>query len=326
MLVLILFVLGFIVLIKGAHLLIDGSVSLARKMKISYLVIGLTVIAFGTSAPELFINIFASGFEESDLVFANIFGSNLVNTLFILGISALIFPLAISKDAVWKGIPFLLGTSILVGFLANDFFGNKAVEPSLNRTEGLALIFVFITFLYYNFRRVRADRRDAGIGLEEKSKQESKEFSVPKSIIFAILGIIGLTLGGKWITNGAIQIADLLGLSKSFIGLTIISISTSLPELTTSIVATVKRNSEIVVGNIVGSSIFNLLWVLGVSAFIKPLVFQKANNIDLGMVIASSFLIFAFIFIGKKNRLERWQGASLILVYLSYLIFVVIRG
>ncbi len=327
MLVFLLFILGFFVLVKGAFLLVEGATSIAKKLKVSDLIIGLTIVAFGTSAPELLINIFATGFEEADLAFANIFGSNLVNTLLILGVASLIYPLAISKNAVWRGIPFLLGVTVVVGILINDFFIDKAASSTLTKADGLVLLFLFAVFIFYNFREVKANSDSgANISLVRGKEIEKEEFSFLKSILLIILGVIGLTLGGKWIVSGAIQLADFLGLSKFFIGLTIVAIGTSLPELATSIVAARKRKADIVVGSIIGSSIFNLLWVLGISALIKPLTFQIAGNIDLGMVIFSSFLLFAFMFVGKKHILERWQGASLIIVYLSYLIFTIIRG
>ncbi|MEA3273485.1 MAG: calcium/sodium antiporter [Patescibacteria group bacterium] len=317
MLITVLFVLGFVALIKGAGLLVDGSASVAKKLKISNIVIGLTIVSFGTSAPELLVNLFATGSGETELAIANVFGSNISNVLLILGVSALIYPLAIKKNTVWKEIPFSLLAALLVGVLANDLLIDKMEISVLSRIDGLVLFVLFIIFIYYTFGIAKIGGKD---------KNNIKEFSTLKSIIFIVIGLVGLTLGGKWIINGAIHFAELLGLSKTLVGLTIVAIGTSLPELATSAVAAYKKNAEIAIGNIVGSNIFNLLWVLGISATVAPLAFQTNSNVDLGMVILSSFLLFIFIFIGKRRTLERWQGAIFILTYISYITFAVIRG
>jgi len=317
MLIFVLFALGFIALIKGAGLLVDGAASIAKKLKISNIVIGLTIVSFGTSAPELLVNLFAAGSGETELAIANVFGSNISNVLLILGISALIYPLAIQRSTAWKEIPFSLLAILLVGILANDLLIDKMEISILSRIDGLVLLALFIVFIYYTFGIAKTGG---------ESQSGIKEFSVFKSITFIILGLVGLTLGGKWIINGAIHFAELLGLSKTLVGLTIVAIGTSLPELATSAVAAYKKNAEIAIGNIVGSNIFNLLWILGISAVVSPLAFRISSNIDLGMVILSSFLLFIFIFIGKKHILERWQGAIFIFTYLSYITFVIMRG
>ncbi len=313
-----LFAIGFVILIKGADWLVDGSSSLAKKFKIPVIVIGLTIVAFGTSAPELVVNLFASAQGQTEIAVGNVLGSNIANILLILGISAIIFPLSVKKNTTWKEIPLSLLAALVVGILANDMLidGNK--NSAISRADGLILISFFIIFLAYI------------IGIAKESfferKMEVKEFKTSRSVIYILLGLIGLALGGKWIVDGAVAIATAFGVSQSLIGLTIIAIGTSLPELATSAVAAWKKNPDIAVGNVVGSNIFNLFWVLGVSSIIRPLPFRPEMTLDVAMVILASLALFAFIFIGKKQFLERWQGVFFVLTFIAYIIFLVIRG
>lgn len=313
-----LFVLGFVILIKGADWLVDGASSLAKKLKIPAIVIGLTIVAFGTSAPELVVNIFASAQGNTGLAIGNILGSNIANILLILGISSIIYPLAVKKNTTWKEIPLSLLAALVVGILANDVLIDKTGISALTRIDGLILISFFIIFLVYI----------VGIAKEGffEQKTKIKEIGNARSVIYILLGLVSLALGGKWIVDGAVAIATILGVSQSLIGLTIIAIGTSLPELATSAVAAYKKNADIAVGNIVGSNIFNLFWVLGVSAIIRPLPFRPEMTLDIGMVILTSLALFTFIFIGKKRFLERWQGIFFITAYVFYIIFLVIRG
>jgi cation:H+ antiporter len=318
MLTYVLFILGFVVLIKGADLLVDGASSIAKKLNVSDLVIGLTVVAFGTSMPELFVNVFASIKGNVDIAIGNILGSNIANILLILGISAIIFPLTVHSNTVWKEIPFTLLAALVMGILANDKLIDHKGFSELTRGDGLILLGFFIIFMFYIF----------GIARQSCNKQEDKfrQLSNVKSAAFIILGLTGLVFGGMWIVNGAVEIADYFGMSQSFIGLTVVAIGTSLPELATSAVAAYKKNTDIAIGNVVGSNIFNIFWVLGVSAIIKPLPFQPVNNPDIALTIIASIFLFAFLFIGKKLILERWQGAMFLLIYVGYVIFLVMRG
>ncbi|MBU2025681.1 calcium/sodium antiporter [Patescibacteria group bacterium] len=317
MLVYLLFFVGFVILIKGADLLVDGSSAIAKRLKISDLIIGLTIVSFGTSAPELIVNIFAGLSGHNDLAIGNIFGSNIANVFLILGISALIFPLDIDRNTSWRQIPFALLATLLVGFLANDYILFHHNLSQISRIDGLILLISFFIFISYTFGIAK---------IRGKNKPLIKKLDPPKAIIYIILGLIALGLGGRWIVSGATHIAQHFGMSQSLIGLTIIAIGTSLPELATSAFAAYKKNSEIAVGNIVGSNIFNLLWILGLGSILSPIVYNPASNIDLYMVILSSFVLFCFIFIGKKNILERWQGGLFILIYATYLIFLIFKG
>lgn len=314
----ILFFIGFIFLIKGAGLLVDGASSLARRLKVSNLVIGLTIVAFGTSAPELFVNLYASFNGATDIAIGNIVGSNIVNVLFILGISAIIFPLKVNSSTVWKEIPLSLLAALLVLVMANDKLVDGLGFNSLTRSDGLALVAFFIIFLYYTF----------GIAKVENGAESEpvKLYSTWKSVGLVALGLVGLVLGGQWIVAGAVEVANYFGMSDALIGLTIVAVGTSLPELATSAVAAYKKNSDIAVGNIVGSNIFNIFWILGLSAVIKPLPFKPEMNLDLLVVVGASILLFVWMFLGKKHTLEKWQGAVLVLLYFAYIAVIVSRG
>lgn len=315
----VLFFVGFALLIKGADLLVDGASSLARRIGVSSLVIGLTVVAFGTSAPEFIVNIFASLNGNTDIAIGNIVGSNICNILLILGISAFIYPLAVQKGTVWKEIPFSFLAVIVVALMANDVFFDNGSFSALTRIDGLILISFFVIFLYYIFGISKVKSSDA-------VEVTPRSYSFKKAFLMIGLGLLGLVLGGKWIVDGAVVFATSLGVSQALIGLTVVAIGTSLPELATSIVAAYKKNSDIAVGNIVGSNIFNIFWILGVSATIRQLPFSQTLMVDVLMLFIATFLLFIFMFIGKKHVLERWQGVCFILLYVAYIAYLIVRG
>ena len=315
----ILLLIGFVFLIKGAGFLVDGASSLAKKFNISNLVIGLTVVAFGTSAPELFLNLFASINGTTDIAIGNIVGSNIVNILFILGIAAIIYPLKVGRGTIWKEIPMSLMAALLLLIMANDSMVDGLGFNTLTRSDGIILITFFIIFLYYTFE----------IAKDQNNNEEPislKVYSGLASSGLVALGLVGLVLGGKWIVDSATIIAANLGLSDALIGLTIVAIGTSLPELATSAVAAFKKNTDIAVGNVVGSNIFNIFWILGISSVIKPLPFRPELNFDLWVVVAASALLFGWMFLGKRHTLERSQGVIFVLLYILYIAVIVIRG
>ena len=286
-----LLIAGFILLIKGAGFLVDGASSIARRINVSDLVIGLTVVAFGTSTPELFVNIIASIKGTTDIAIGNVLGSNIANVLLILGISSVIYPLTVSKGTVWKEIPFSLLAIVVLGIVANDQLIDKSGSSALMRADGLVFLSFFVIFIYYSFSIAKRIE-----GMEDHVP--FKQYGRMKSLFLIVLGLIGLTLGGKWIVDGAVKLATRFGMSQSLVGLTIVAVGTSLPELATSAVAAYKRNVEIAVGNVVGSNIFNIFFVLAASSIIRPLPFKETNNIDMGMVILAELLLFAFMFTG----------------------------
>jgi cation:H+ antiporter len=319
MLTYILFVIGFVLLIKGADILVDGAASIARSFNVSDLVIGLTVVAFGTSTPELSVNIIASFKGNTDIAIGNVVGSNIANVLLILGVSSIIFPLAVTKGTVWKEIPFSLLAAIVLFVVANDRLLDGSQMSHLTRIDGMVFLSFFIIFIYYTFSI--ASRID-GMGEHVPAVQHSWF----RSFMYILLGLVGLTLGGKWIVDGAVTLATKFRMSESIVALTIVAVGTSLPELATSAVAAYKRNVEIAVGNIVGSNIFNIFFVLGASAIIKPLPFQMKNNLDIGVVIISNLLLFLFMFTGKKRSLDRWEGIASLILYAGYVTFLITHG
>ncbi len=317
MLTIILFILGFVLLIKGADTLVTGASALAGRLGVAPLVIGLTIVAFGTSAPELVVNLLASLSGNTDIAIGNVVGSNIANILLILGMSAAVYPLAVKSTTVWKEIPFALLAVVMLYILANDVLLDGAALSALTRIDGLVLIGFFVIFLYYIIGLARSGNAEV---------DEVPSLSVARAFLYTILGIVGLVVGGKWIVDGAIAMASALGVSETLIGLTIVAIGTSLPEMATSVVAAYKKNVDIAVGNVVGSNIFNVFWILGISAFINPLPFAPALNLDLMVTIGVTLALFLALFVGKRHVIERWQGVCFVLLYLFYFVYLVLRG
>lgn len=316
MLTYILFVAGFAVLIYGAGWLVGGASSLAKKYNIPDLIIGLTIVAFGTSAPELAVNIFASARDSSEIAIGNILGSNIFNILLILGIASIIYPLKVQQSTINKEIPFSLLAAIVLGIAANDMILDGRASSMLGRSDGLIFLCFFLLFMYYTFTVAKKGQLAA---LEEGFKP----MPLWKSVALIVAGLTGLVLGGHWIVTGAVEIATSLGVSESVIGLTVVALGTSLPELATSAVAAFKKNTDIAIGNVVGSNIFNIFLVLGVSATVLELPFQTASNIDIGMVILASLLLFFFVLLSKTKTIDRKKGIAFLVILAVYLFYLV---
>ena len=314
-----LFILGFVVLITGANMLIDGSASIARKLSISNIAIGLTVVAFGTSAPEFIVSFFATLKGNTDLAIGNILGSNIANILLVLGISAIIYPIAVQRNTVLKEIPFSLLAVLLLGVTANDILFDREATSVISRIDGLVFLLFLVIFITYTFgiSKLKENGEDAN---------EVKNYGYFKSAAFILIGLVFMVLGGKWIVNGAVKIAELFNVSQSLIGLTVIAVGTSLPELATSVVAAFKKQTDIAIGNIVGSNVLNILWILGFNAVIRPLPLNPASNIDILMTIFASLILFISMYISKKHVIERWQGIVMVVIYFSYVVFLIISG
>ena len=310
----ILIIAGFIALILGANWLVDGASALAKKYNVSDLIIGLTIVSFGTSAPELVVNSLASYNGYSDIILGNILGSNNFNLFFTLGIAGLIYPMRVQKSTIWKEIPISFGAAVLFFMMANNFFftDNSAVL----RIDGLVLLLCFVAFLFYIFKEMKAGKEP----IEVINYQHKSNFKIWS---FIILGLVGLVLGGQLVVENGVELAKRLGVSEKIIGLTIIAIGTSLPELLTSVVAAFKKNSGIAMGNIIGSNIFNILFILSVSSLIAPIEFNSAFNVDLYLLIGGTLFLFLAMFIGNKNRLDRWQACFLLIFYLAYTGFLI---
>lgn len=307
---------GFVILIYGATLLVDGAASLAKKFNIPGIVIGLTIVAFGTSSPELVVNVAGSLKGSSGIVLGNILGSNIFNVLFILGISAVICPLAVKSNTTWMEIPLSFISSLLVLILASDVYLDGTSVNNLSRTDGIVLIFFFIIFLAYNYILLKKGSFDEEILI--------KDYTKLKSSIMIGAGIAMLGAGGSMIINSAVEVAIMLGISERVIGLTIVSAGTSLPELATSVVAASKKNVDIAVGNIVGSNIFNVFLILGTSSIINPVSIVPGSGMDMLVNIGASLLLFIFIFTGKEREIDRLGGIIFIMLYTAYLASVLL--
>jgi cation:H+ antiporter len=311
MLNILLLLAGFVALIFGADKLVEASSSLAKKLGIPNIVIGLTIVAFGTSAPELVVNVFASVNNNTEMVLGNVLGSNIFNVLAILGVSSIIYPLTVKRNTTWLEIPLSLLAAVAVLFVANDVFLDSAAANLISRSDGLLLLLFFCIFLVYNLMIAQGGNDD--------EETETKDYTYLKAILFIALGLGGLILGGRLIVTSAVGIAQAFGLSERIIGLTIVSVGTSLPELATSIVAVRKKNVDIAIGNVVGSNIFNIFLILGVSTVITPLQVSAASFTDIIVNIGAGLLLFIFVFVGKGRQLARWEGIVLLLIYFLYL-------
>lgn len=307
-----LIVVGFISLLFGANWLVTGATSLAKKHNIPDLVIGLTIVAFGTSAPELVVNSVASAEGLSDIVLANVLGSNNFNLFIILGIAGLIYPITVQSSMVRREIPISLIITVILFLLANNFFSNKHLE--ISRLDGIILLASFLGFLYFLFKNMKAEKVEI---IPYTQKSNFKIWSL------ILLGLGGLIIGGKLVVDNSIEIATDLGISQKIIGLTIIAAGTSLPELITSIVAALKRNSDIAIGNVIGSNIFNILLILSVSSLINPIKYNQIFNLDFMILAGGTVLVILAMFTGKRKKLDRWEAALLLSGYLFYTVYLI---
>ncbi len=308
---------GFLVIILSAGWLVDGASSLAKRLGISDIVIGLTIVAFGTSSPELTVNIFSAVSGATDIAIGNIIGSNICNILLILGVSSLIYPLAINNNTKWKEIPLSLLAAVVLLIMTNDMVLNSDASSNfLSRGDGLVLLCFMMIFLSYTY--ILALKGVADI------EEHVEILSVWKSILLVFAGLAGLFLGGKYLVAGAVDIARMIGISEKVIGLTIVAVGTSLPELATSAVAAYKKKTDIAVGNVIGSNIFNIFFVLGITSVIRPLPFSSTINMDIAVCIAASLLLFLTTMSFKRSSIDRVEGIFFLFLYVSYLVYLVL--
>jgi len=312
---LLLIIAGIVVLVVGAEIMVRGSASMAKKWGVSSIVIGLTVVAFGTSAPELVVNLFSAFQGTTDLAIANVVGSNLANILLVLGVGGSLTALKVQKGTTFKEIPFALLAIVLVFIMGNDGSLDGATQNILSRADGLAFLSFFMIFLYYTF----------GISKAEGERNTVEEYTWMTSILMFIIGIMALVFGGKLIVDNAVILAALAGMSEGLIGLTIVAVGTSLPELATTVVAVRKGQVDLAIGNAIGSNIFNVFWILGLTAVIKPLPFDVNANSDVLFTILATLLLFLFMFIGKRHKLQRTQGFLFITLYIGYIAYAILR-
>ena len=319
----ILIIVGFVALVKGADWLVDGASAVAKRFGISDLVIGLTVVAFGTSMPEFVVNMVSVAEGSTDLAITNILGSNIINTFVILGLTAVVYPISSQKRSRDFDIPLSIIAGVLVfAFVAvrspwGDVMpvGDCGDDRGIGRVGGIVLLVMFCYFIYNTFRHAK-DHPEEGPSDEVPS---TKEIPVRRAVALIIGGLVGLVVGGELIVKSAVDIATRLGVSEAIIGLTIVALGTSLPELATSVIAATKHNSDIALGNVVGSNIFNVFFILGTSAVIHPLPAYQGIELDAWAAAAGSLLVWLFVKSNHERQIKRWEGGFLLVVYAVYL-------
>ena len=315
----VLLIVGFVCLIKGADLFVDGSSNVAKLLKVPSIIIGLTVVAFGTSMPEASVSISSALAGANELAVSNVVGSNIFNLLVVLGASALILPVCVQKDSVKKEIPFsILCTVALLGTL---LLGKNEGGFTLGWGAGLILLALFAFYMYWQISAALKARK---AGAVEEEEEDGKKISLPKSLIFIVIGIAAIILGGNWVVDGATAIAYTFGMSETLVGMTIVAVGTSLPELVTSMVAAKKGESDIALGNVIGSNIFNIIFILGFSCLVSPITVGMEAVIDTAFAIAISAV--AVLFSATKFKFERWEGGIFVGTYVAYLTYMILRA
>ena len=308
-----LLLVGFGALILGANWLVNGATSIGVKAKLSPLIIGLTIVAFGTSLPEMIVNVFSCIKGSPGLAIGNIIGSNTMNILLILGVSAMIFPIDVSKLSIRRDIPAGFVATLTIALMTNDFF--RGTSGSINWIEGIVLLMMGFGYLYLTFKK------SSELSEDSATPGQTQELPWGKTIFQLIIGIIGLYIGGELVSKNAQILAISWGMSESTVGLTVVATATSLPELITSIVAAMKKNSAIAIGNVLGSNILNIFMVLGVSSLIIPLPFDTKMNQQLLILFAANAIMLTTVFTGKGRKISRFEGLILTLGYIAFMLF-----
>lgn len=322
--VILLLAVGFAFLVKGADFFVDGSSSIAKKLKVPPIIIGLTIVAMGTSLPETAVSVTASLVQNNELAVSNVVGSNIFNLMFVIGVCSILTPIMVQKATVVRDIPLSLGCALFLLVLGISGLGDKT-GMTLGHADGVIFLIVFAGYIFTMVRsamKARAVGQKVEIeGVEECDNM--KELSYGKSILFLIVGAAAIAFGGDLTVDTASRIAIELGMSQTLVGLTIVSIGTSLPELVTSVVAARKNEVDMAVGNAVGSNIFNILMVLGISSAISPVALIRENIIDI--VLLMVFSIMVWIFAGTRKKIERKEGIIMVVVYLVYCAYIIAR-
>ncbi len=314
------FVIGIVLIIAGANYLTEGASALARRFGVSPLVVGLTIVAFGTSTPELIVSLLSALKGNSDIAMGNVVGSNIFNVLVIGGITALVAPITVTRSTVRREIPLVLLASLVLSVMALDrvFAGTGATENILSRSEGIVLLCFFLIFLTYTFAIAKGDP-----SAPHTAPAPTKHYPLWLLVIFIIGGLGGLVLGGELFVDAASSIARTLGMSEGFIGLTIVAAGTSLPELATSVAAALKKEPEIAVGNIVGSNIFNIFFILGTTATVTPIRIGGVSSLDFLVMSFSAILLYVFAVLFGQRVIKRTEGAVLFLCFVLYTAYLI---
>ena len=309
-----LLIVGFVVLILGADWLVSGASGLAKRLNVPDLVIGLTVVAFGTSAPELMVNLMAAINGVSEIALTNILGSNTINTFIILGISALIYPIKSQKSSRQYEIPWSVFAGLIILVMGTECFGFCGGEAIISRLDGVVLLFIFSLFMYYTLKMAKNNK--------ETQEEGFLPMKIWKAVLLIAVGLVALVVGGKVIVINAVSIAQAFGVSQAVIGVTVVALGTSLPELATSAIAAFKKNPDLAIGNVIGSNIFNVFFVLGISAVIRPLPSYSNLWIDASLAALGSLLLLLFVSTNRHKELKRWQGAFFLVCYGVYLVWL----
>ena len=309
-----LLIVGFVVLILGADWLVSGASGLAKRLNVPDLVIGLTVVAFGTSAPELMVNLMAAFNNESEIALTNILGSNTINTFIILGISALIYPIKSQKSSRKYEIPWSVFAGLIILVMGTECFGLCGGDAIISRLDGVVLLLIFSLFMYYTLKMAKNNT--------ENQEEGFLPMKIWKAVLLIAVGLVALVVGGKVIAINAVSIAQALGVSQAVIGVTVVALGTSLPELATSAIAAFKKNPDLAIGNVIGSNIFNVFFVLGISAVIRPLPSYSNLWIDASLAALGSLLLLLFVSTNRHKELKRWQGAFFLVCYGVYLVWL----
>lgn len=310
-----LLLVGFVLLIKGADFFVDGSSSIAKILKVPSLVIGLTIVAMGTSLPELSVSITASMANSNALAVSNVIGSNIFNLMVVLGASALMASIEVSEGVIQKDFPFSVLCAVLLLFLG--YFGME-----LGRIDGVILLVIFVWFIVRQVLSALSARK-AALAAEDDGGDEVKDISMWLAIVYIVGGAVAVRFGGDWVVSGAKTIAVFFGLSENLIGLTIVAMGTSLPELVTSVTAAKKNELDMAVGNVVGSNVFNILMILGVASTLSPIGFIMENVIDIGVLLGFSLLVW--VSCATKKNLGKVEGAIMLLAYCAYTVYICLR-
>lgn len=312
--------LGLALIVFGAEWLVEGASSIARKVGISEFVIGLTIVGFGTSCPELVVSLTGALQGNADISVGNVVGSNIFNTLLILGITALLAPISVTSENRRRDMPLnVLVTFLLVLCGMNHTILHLGLSDSMSRVEGIVFLLIFCLYIYYCFK---SGKQNPEVSDNEDSGKKS---GLVKSIVLVLAGLAGLIFGGRFFVNSATGLARLMGVSDKFIAITILAGGTSLPELATCIVAAAKHKDQLALGNILGSNVFNILLILGTSAVITPLSFSAMTLVDTLALIISAVLVWVFTYTGQKDRIDRWEGAILLVCYAMYMYWLFIK-
>ena len=312
-------IIGFVFLVKGADLFVEGSSSIAKKLKVPSIVIGLTIVAIGTSLPEAAVSITASVTNNNALAISNVLGSNIFNLMVVIGVCAILTPVAVQKDVVRRDLPFSVICALLL--LVLGYMGSM----SLGRVDGIILLLLYIAFLGFMIYTAMKARKAGNENSSEvvAEAEEIKIMSVPKSILFIVIGAVGIMIGGDVVVDSAVNIATSFGMSQTLVGLTIVALGTSLPELVTSVVAAKKREVDMALGNAIGSNVANILMILGIASSISPIPFHMEDLIDICVLVVFSLLIWLFAW--TKKRIDKGEGLVMVVLYVIYVVYAAMR-